>query len=62
MAKLTAKTAAEQTFIPLIEALSGAYQAFSLYDAEGLRTSGSDLTPSQARVSFHAGRHGWHDL
>jgi DNA-binding MarR family transcriptional regulator len=55
MAKLTAKTAAEQTFIPLIEALSSAYQAFSLYDAEGLRTSGSDLTPSQARVVFTLG-------
>jgi DNA-binding MarR family transcriptional regulator len=34
---------------------AAAYQAFSLYDAEGLRTSGSDLTPSQARVIFTIG-------
>lgn len=55
MAKLTADTAAKQTFIPLMQELAGAYQAFSLYDAEGLRTSGSDLTPSQARVIFTLG-------
>ena len=35
--------------------LAGAYQAFSLYDAEGLRRSGSGLTPSQARVIFTVG-------
>jgi len=55
MAKLTAKTASTQTFVPLIQELAGAYQAFSLYDAEGLRKSGSDLTPSQARVIFTLG-------
>lgn len=55
MAKLTAKTAAKQTFIPLMQELAAAYQAFSLYDAEGLRKSGSDLTPSQARVIFTLG-------
>ena len=55
MAKLTAKTAATQTFVPLMQELAGAYQAFSLYDAEGLRKSGSDLTPSQARVIFTLG-------
>jgi len=55
MAKLTAKTAAAQTFLPLMQELAGAYQAFSLYDAEGLRKSGSDLTPSQARVIFTLG-------
>jgi DNA-binding MarR family transcriptional regulator len=55
MAKLTAESASAQTFIPLMEELAGAYQAFSLYDAEGLRTSGSDLTPSQARVIFTLG-------
>lgn len=55
MAKLTAKTASKQTFIPLIQELAAAYQAFSLYDAEGLRKSGSDLTPSQARVIFTLG-------
>jgi len=55
MAKLSAKGASEQAFIPLMQELAGAYQAFSLYDAEGLRKSGSDLTPSQARVIFTLG-------
>jgi MarR family 2-MHQ and catechol resistance regulon transcriptional repressor len=55
MAKLDAKKAASQTFLPLMTELSAAYQAFSLYDAEGLRTSGSGLTPSQARVIFALG-------
>ena len=55
MAKLTSNTASTQTFMPLIRQLAGAYQAFSLYDAEGLRQSGSDLTPSQARVIFTLG-------
>ena len=55
MAKLTAETASRQTFIPLMQELAAAYQAFSLYDAEGLRKSGSDLTPSQARVIFTLG-------
>ena len=55
MAKLTADTASRQKFIPLIQQLAGAYQAFALYDAEGLRQSGSDLTPSQARVIFALG-------
>ena len=55
MAKLTAESAAAQAFIPLMQELAGAYQAFSLYDAEGLRLSGSDLTPSQARVIFTLG-------
>src|SRR5210317_1051168 len=55
MAKLNAEAAAAQTFIPLMQELAGAYQAFSLYDAEGLRKSGSDLTPSQARVIFTLG-------
>ena len=55
MVKLTAKSAATQAFLPLMQELSEAYQAFSLYDAEGLRKSGSDLTPSQARVVFTLG-------
>jgi DNA-binding MarR family transcriptional regulator len=55
MAKLTAESAASQAFLPLMQELAGAYQAFSLYDAEGLRKSGSDLTPSQARVVFTLG-------
>ena len=55
MAKLTAEGASGQTFIPLMQELAGAYQAFSLYDAEGLRKSGSSLTPSQARVIFTLG-------
>lgn len=55
MAKLDVKNASSQTFIPLVEELAAAYQAFSLYDAEGLRKSGSGLTPSQARVVFTLG-------
>lgn len=55
MAKLSAQSASAQSFIPLMQELAGAYQAFSLYDAEGLRKSGSDLTPSQARVIFTLG-------
>ena len=38
-----------------MQELAAAYQAFSLYDAEGLRKSGSGLTPSQARVIFALG-------
>jgi DNA-binding MarR family transcriptional regulator len=38
-----------------MQELAGAYQAYSLYDAEGLRRSGSGLTPSQARVIFTIG-------
>ena len=55
MAKLNAESAAAQDFLPLIQELAGAYQAYSLYDAEGLRRSGSGLTPSQARVIFTLG-------
>lgn len=55
MTKLTAQAASAQAFLPLMHELSGAYQAFSLYDAEGLRRSGSELTPSQARVIFTLG-------
>jgi DNA-binding MarR family transcriptional regulator len=55
MSKLTPESAAAQDFIPLVQELSAAYQAFSLYDAEGLRESRSGLTPSQARVIFTLG-------
>ena len=55
MSKLTANKASSEAFIPLMQELAGAYQAFSLYDAEGLRKSGSGLTPSQARVIFTLG-------
>lgn len=55
MSKLTTENATKQAFLPLIQELSGAYQAFSLYDADGLRKSGSGLTPSQARVVFTIG-------
>lgn len=55
MSKLTAESASSEAFIPLMQELAAAYQAFSLYDAEGLRTSGSTLTPSQARVVFTIG-------
>jgi len=55
MSKMTPDTASSEAFIPLMQELAGAYQAFSLYDAEGLRKSGSGLTPSQARVIFTIG-------
>ena len=55
MSKLTADSASSEAFIPLMQQLASAYQAFSLYDAEGLRTSGSNLTPSQARVNLTIG-------
>jgi DNA-binding MarR family transcriptional regulator len=55
MSKLTADSASTEALIPLMQELAGAYQAFSLYDAEGLRQSGSGLTPSQARVVFTIG-------
>lgn len=55
MTKLNPETASSQAFIPLMQELAAAYQAFSLYDAEGLRKSGSGLTPSQARVIFAIG-------
>lgn len=55
MARLNPQSAASESFLPLVEELAAAYQAFSLYDAEGLRKSGSGLTPSQARVIFTLG-------
>lgn len=55
MSKLNAESASAEAFLPLMQELAGAYQAFSLYDAEGLRKSGSGLTPSQARVIFTIG-------
>ena len=55
MARLDTQSASEEAFLPLVEELAAAYQAFSLYDAEGLRKSGSGLTPSQARVIFTLG-------
>ena len=55
MSKLSKESASTEAFIPLMQELAAAYQAFSLYDAEGLRKSGSGLTPSQARVIFTIG-------
>ena len=55
MSKLNTESASAEAFLPLMQELAGAYQAFSLYDAEGLRKSGSGLTPSQARVIFTIG-------
>jgi DNA-binding MarR family transcriptional regulator len=55
MNKQTSENASAEDFIPLMQELAGAYQAFSLYDAEGLRRSGSGLSPSQARVIFTLG-------
>ncbi len=55
MSKLTPQQAAAEDLLPLVQELAGAYHAFSLYDADGLRQSGSGLTPSQARVIFTIG-------
>jgi MarR family transcriptional regulator, 2-MHQ and catechol-resistance regulon repressor len=55
MDKLNVQTASAADFIPLMQELASAYQAYSLFDAEGLRRSGSGLTPSQARVIFTIG-------
>ena len=33
MSKMTPDTASSEAFIPLMQELAGAYQAFSLYDA-----------------------------
>ena len=55
MARITAKNAAEQDFVPLMEALSRAHQAFALYDGELHRLSGADLTAPQAKVIFCLG-------
>ena len=55
MARMTAKQAASEDLIPLVQELSSTFHAFSLYDAEGLRKSGSGLTPAQARVVFAIG-------
>ena len=53
MAKITAKNAAKQDFIPVMRSLVRAYQAFAQFDANGHRESG--LTPSQADVIFTLG-------
>lgn len=55
MTELTADLASNEKFLLLARQLAAAYQAYSLYDAKGLRKSGSDLTPSQARVLFTLG-------
>ncbi len=55
MSNPNAESASAEAFIPLMQELAAAYQAYSLYDATGLRQSGSGLTPSQARVVFTIG-------
>lgn len=50
---MNTKEAARQEFIPLMRELVRAYQAFSTYDAAGLRDSG--LTVPQADVVFTLG-------
>ncbi|MDT8319751.1 MAG: MarR family transcriptional regulator [Xanthomonadales bacterium] len=55
MTKLTASAASGEKFLELVRQLAAAHQAYSFYDAEGLRKSGSNLTPSQARVVFTLG-------
>jgi len=55
MEKLTTQQAAKQDFLPLMRALVRAYQAFSSFDAAGLRKSGHGLTTSQADVIFTLG-------
>jgi DNA-binding MarR family transcriptional regulator len=55
MAELTAKNAASQSFVPLVQELLSAYSAFASYDADGHRLSGSGLTVPQANVIFSLG-------
>lgn len=55
MSKLTLKEARDEPLLYLVYELSATFQAFSLFDAAGLRKSGSGLTPSQARVIFTIG-------
>ncbi len=55
-ARITARNAPRQDFIPLLRELARAYQAFASYDAAGYRDSG--LTPSQADVIFALGNAG----
>ena len=53
MTELTTRDAAQQPFLPLLQMLSAAYQAFSFYDQRHLRTLG--LTAPQADVLFTLG-------
>ncbi len=53
MPKITASNAAKQDFIPVIRSLVRAYQAFTQFDANGIRNTG--LTPSQSDVIFTLG-------
>ena len=53
MSAITHKNAAKQPFMQLVRELGAAYQAFTIYDAGGLRRFG--LTPAQADVLFTLG-------
>ena len=53
MTELTTRDAAQQPFLPLLQMLSAAYQAFSFYDQRHLRSLG--LTAPQADVLFTLG-------
>ncbi len=55
MAKITAKNADSQAFIPLMRELLNAYHNFASYDADSHRLSGSGLTVAQANVVFALG-------
>jgi DNA-binding MarR family transcriptional regulator len=53
MIESSTRIAAQQPFLPLLQMLNAAYQAFSFYDQRHLRTLG--LTASQADVLFTLG-------
>lgn len=53
--EISARNAANQDFMPLMRALVRAYQAFSSFDADAHRASGSGLTVPQADVVFTLG-------
>ena len=55
MARITAKNADQQDFIPLMRELQRAHQQFALFDAEIHRLSGAGLTAPQAKVIFCLG-------
>ncbi len=53
MTSLSTKSAANQSFLPLMRELARAYQAFAAYDALGYKDTG--LTTGQADVIFTLG-------
>lgn len=53
MSSITYKNAGKQPFMGVVRELAAAFQAFTLYDAAGIRRF--DLTPAQADVLFTLG-------